>query len=76
MKELKALWWITYFTNIFESNSLSDVSLVVNVIKPVVTDVTNTGLTQDFQATEVIKALKQMHPKKALGPNSMPLIFY
>ena len=56
---------VDYFTNIFESNGLSDVSLVVNVIKPVVTDVMNTGLTQDFQATEVIKALKQMHPKKS-----------
>ena len=56
---------VDYFTNIFESNGLLDVSLVVNVIKPVVTDVMNTGLTQDFQATEVIKALKQMHPKKS-----------
>ena len=67
---------VDYFTNIFESNGLSDVSLVVNVIKPVVTDVMNTSLTQDFQATEVIKALKQMHPKKAQGPDGMPPIFY
>ena len=66
---------VDYFTNIFKSNGLSDVSLMVNAIKPVVTDVMNIGLTQDFQAAEVIKALKQIHPKKAPGPDGMPLCF-
>ena len=49
---------VDYFTNIFKSNGPSNVSLMVNAIKPVVTDVMNIGLTQDFQAVEVIKALK------------------
>ena len=67
---------VDYFTNIFKSNDLSDVSLMVNAIKPVVTDVMNIGLTQDFQVAKVIKALKHMHPKKALGPDGMPPLFY
>ena len=49
---------------------------MVNAIKPVVTDVMNIGLTQDFQATEVIKALKRMHPKQAPRLDGMPPLFY
>ena len=67
---------VDYFTNIFKSNDLSDVSLMVNAIKPVVTDVMNIGLTQDFQATEVIKALKRMHPKQAPRLDGTPPLFY
>ena len=36
----------------------------------------NPILTKDFQAVEVEKALKQMHPLTALGPDSMPPLFY
>ena len=36
----------------------------------------NSILTQDFQAVEVEKALKQMHPLMAPGPDDMPLLFY
>ena len=36
----------------------------------------NTGLIQEFQATKVIKALKQMHPKEARDPDNMPHLFY
>lgn len=50
--------------------------MVVNIIQPVVTGAMNNDLVQDFQETKVLKALKQMHPKKALGPNGMPPLFY
>ena len=33
----------------------------------------NSILTQDFRAVEVEKALKQMHPLMAHGPNGMAL---
>ena len=36
----------------------------------------NPILTKDFQAVEVEKALKQMHPLTALGPDGMPPLFY
>ena len=35
----------------------------------------NTGLIQEFQATKVIKALKQMHPKEARDPEICPICF-
>ena len=36
----------------------------------------NTSLTAKFKAEEVARALKQMHPKKALRPDGMPHLFY
>ena len=36
----------------------------------------NTLLLQEFQAHDVEKALKQMHPLKTPGPNGTPPIFY
>ena len=36
----------------------------------------NDSLTQVFQADEVHKALKQMHPKKSPRPDSIPSFFY
>lgn len=33
-------------------------------------------LTRDFQASEVVQSLKQMHPTTALGPDGMPPLFY
>ena len=41
-----------------------------------VTDSMNRFLCQPFQADEVHRALKQMHPKKSPGPNGMPPLFY
>lgn len=36
----------------------------------------NSILLQEFQATEVERALKQMHPLKAPEPDGMPPVFY
>lgn len=36
----------------------------------------NMLLSQDFKASEVVTALRQMYPTSALGPNGMPPIFY
>ena len=41
-----------------------------------VTESMNRGLVQEFQATKVVKVLKQMHPKKSPSPNGMPHLFY
>ena len=67
---------VKYFANIFKTSGPSDASTMLNTIQPVVTNAMNTSLVLELQATEVIKALKQMHPKKALGPNSVPPSFY
>ena len=65
-----------YFSNIFHSNGSTDILAIVVAIKPVVTDSMNRFLCQPFQAEEVHRTLKQMHPKKSLGPDSMPSLFY
>ena len=48
----------------------------MGAVQPLVTESMNKGLVQEFQAAEVVKALKQMHPKKSPSPNGMPLLFY
>jgi len=66
---------VDYYTSIFKSNGPTNASTVVNAIQPVVIDAMNNGLVQEFQAIEVVKALKQMHPKRTLAPDGMPLYF-
>ena len=68
---------VDYFSNIFKSNyGITDASTVVGAVLPMVTESMNRGLIQEFQATEVVKALKQMHPKKSPSPNGMSHLFY
>ena len=47
----------------------------MNAIQPVVIVAMNNGLVQEFQALEVVKALKHMHPKRTPAPDGMPLYF-
>ena len=67
---------LEYFSNIFQSNGPTDTAAVVAAIQPVVTDSMNKFLCQLFQAEEVHKALKQMHPKKSPSSDGMPPLFY
>ena len=67
---------VDYFSNIFKSNGIIDASAVVEVVQPIVTESMNRGLVQEFQVVEVVKALKQMHPKTSPCPNGMPPLFY
>ena len=53
-----------------------DIVVVIEAIKPFVTSPMNEYLCQTFQAKEVHKALKQMHPKKSPGLDGMPPFFY
>ena len=67
---------VEYFSNIFKSNGITNASAIVGAVQTMVTESMNRGLVQEFQATEVVKALKQMHPKKSPSPNGMPPLFY
>ena len=67
---------VDYFSSIFKSNRIIDASVVVGAIQPLVTESMNRGLVQEFQVAEVVKALKQMHPKKSPSSNVMPSLFY
>lgn len=45
-------------------------------LKPLVTEDINDQLTQQFAAEEIIKALTQMCPTKALEPDGLPAILF
>lgn len=49
---------------------------VLNTVKGRVTEEMNNMLTAPYTSEEVVKALKEMHPTKAPGPDEMPALFY
>ena len=65
-----------YFENLFTSSQPVVSAELLDDLQTKVTDRMNARLLQEFQASEVEKALKQMHPMKAPGPDGMPPLFY
>ena len=67
---------VDYFTNILRTCGQTDASAVVNVIQPRITEAMNLELCPGFQAEEVFRAPKPMHPKKSPDLDGMPPLFY
>lgn len=65
----------TYFTNIFTTLNSSGFEDVLNGVLPTFTSKMNSRLLQPYTAEEVHKALNQMAPLTALGPDGMLPIF-
>lgn len=65
-----------YFQSMFTSASTSSFQQVIHHIHEVVTPDMNNTLLVDFSHEEVKRALFQMHPTKALGPDSMNPLFF
>lgn len=68
--------FVEYFEKLFTSSQPDVSAELLDAIHTKVTDRMNARLLQEFQAPEVEKALKQMHPMTALGPDDMPPLFY
>ena len=65
-----------YFEKLFASSHPVISEELIDAVPTKVTDRMNSILLQEFQATEVERALKQMHPLKAPGLDGMPPLFY
>ncbi|XP_023890148.2 uncharacterized protein LOC112002224 [Quercus suber] len=62
-------------TSFFHTKASSSEELI-DAIHPKVSAHMNSFLTRDFRAEEVTRALKQMFPTTAPGPDGMPPLFY
>ena len=75
-KDSIAATTVSYFQNIYTTTSPTNISDVTSVIPTQVTEEMNTNLSRIFTKDEVVKALQQIHPTKALGLDGMYAIFY
>ena len=67
---------VSYFQNIYTTTSPSNINEVTSVIPTRVTEEMNANLSRIFTKDEVVRALQQIHPTKAPGPDGMSAIFY
>ncbi len=68
--------FLEYYTNLFTTETPSQIEKVVENILPVVTSEMNRQLTRDFTSQEVENAMKHMVPLKAPGSDGLPPLFY
>ncbi|KAL8478339.1 hypothetical protein ACS0TY_030301 [Phlomoides rotata] len=65
-----------YFKDLFTSVNQRHLHHVIESIESRVICEMNDMLNQPYTAGEIAKALKQMHPVKATGPDGMPPLFF
>ena len=67
---------LEYFKGIFKSDHPSNFDASLSAINQRISPEMNESLTLEFKAEEIWRALKQMHPTKAPGPNGMSSVFF
>ena len=67
---------VSYFEKLYTTSHPSRIQEVIDTMEPKVSVEMNQNLIRQFTKEEVEAALKQMHPTKSPGPNSMSAIFY
>ena len=65
-----------YYTGLFSSSLPKDFEEILHAVGLKVLGEMNADLAREFHEGEVHKALKQMYPLKASGPDGMPPLFY
>ena len=66
----------SYFDAMFTTLNPTGFDEILSGLLPIVTDEMNDSLNKPYNAEEVLKALHQMAPLTAPGPDGMSLIFY
>jgi len=65
-----------YFEDLFSTSYPSGMEEVLDFIEPKVTDEVNAALCKRYTQEEVDRALMQMHPHKAPGPDGLKSFFF
>ena len=66
----------SYFESIYTSSNPSNINEVTVAIPTRVTEEMNAELVKNFRKEEIVFALKQTHPTKALRPDGMSTVLY
>ena len=67
---------VGFYEKLFASSNPKNMEQILNGVQEVVTDSMRTKLAQAYSVDEVEKAIKDMAPLKAPGPDGMPPLFY
>ncbi|KAM5582252.1 hypothetical protein ABKV19_002583, partial [Rosa sericea] len=67
---------LKYFQTLFTTSHPRGMDVVASLLPPCISDDINALLTCDVTENEIFKALKQMHPAKAPGPDGFAPCFY
>jgi hypothetical protein len=67
---------VDYFHNLFTSSNSDSIDEVVQSVDAVVTQDMNDSLMQPFSSKEIRRALFQISPSKAFGPDGMTALFF
>ena len=65
-----------YFKSLFTASEGIVSTRALDCVPPLIDEEMNGDLCREFEASEVVIALKQMAPLKAPGPDGMPPLFY
>jgi len=65
-----------YFASLFSTSDNLEMSKVLDCVEPKVIEAMNDTLCQLYTMVEVEATLKQMHPRKAPGPDGKNPFFY
>lgn len=66
---------VNYFERLYTMSQASNMTMIIDTIQSRVTTEMNHDLISEFTREEGELALKQLHPTKAPGPDSMSAIF-